>query len=93
MTYLFFRATEGFKSIESKFPGVSIHIPLNGNDPTFQSGASPSAVIESFHPFKEALDKLPRPTAVICQSNRRASAVLTAYQVNIADNSTQINSN
>jgi len=27
-----------------------------------------------------ALDKLPRPTVIVCKSNRRAGAVLAAYK-------------
>lgn len=56
--------------------------PLDPNRPEYQAGNDNAEIaIKAYREFEEALDSLPAPTAVVCKTANRASAVLAAYKV------------
>jgi DNA-binding LacI/PurR family transcriptional regulator len=56
--------------------------PLDPNAVEYQVGnTNAHAAILAYKRFEDALDNLPSPTAVICKTANRASAVLAAYKV------------
>lgn len=62
----------------------SIHIPLVASSPEYQStGVGDDyfhAAVLSYKRYEYALDSLPTPTAIICKSANRASAVFAAFK-------------
>ena len=60
----------------------AIVCPLDPNRPEYQAGNDNAEIaIKAYREFEEALDSLPAPTAVVCKTANRASAVLAAYKV------------
>ena len=71
-----------YAAVATRFPGASYHVPLDPNDPAYQPNClelGTPAIIKKYVEFERALDSLPRPTVIICKSNRRAGAVLATY--------------
>lgn len=72
--------TNGFPAILEAFPDSSAHVSMG---PGFQPDSTISA-IQAFAAYESVLDNLPRPVAITCKSNRRASAIFCAYKVGIS---------
>jgi hypothetical protein len=72
----------GYSVIAEHFPAEnSIHIPLNPADAAYQSNCETVTAVRSYSQFESALDKLQRPTAIVCKSARRAGVIYAAYKV------------
>jgi Metallo-beta-lactamase superfamily len=72
----------GYATIAARFPGASLHIPHDSSEPVFQPNClelGTHAIVKKYVQFERALDSLPRPTVVVCKSNRRAGAVVATY--------------
>jgi hypothetical protein len=71
----------GCEALERVFK-KSITCPLDPSAVEYQVGnTNIHATILAYKRFEDALDNLPSPTAIICKSATRASAVLAAYKV------------
>lgn len=77
------RLIGGFQECREVFPH-SIHIPLVSSSPEYQSAGAGDdyshAAVLSYKRFEWALESLPTPTAIICKSANRASAVFAAFK-------------
>jgi sulfur dioxygenase len=72
-------APAGFADIQTAFKEAQ-HIPFAPSAASFQPGATYFDCQDAYSSFERALDRLPRPTVIVCKSARRAGAVLTAYK-------------
>ena len=76
-----------FAALAAAFPaGCAVHVVVSPSDPCFQADTyrEPSSLamleaVKKFAAIERALDALPRPTAIMCKSNRRAGMVWAAY--------------
>lgn len=77
---------EGYEALVGLFPAGNVaHVPIQlspmpaefGNDNS--NLLYPWQAVTTYRKFADALDRLPRPTAIFCKSGRRAGAVLAAY--------------
>jgi len=75
------RSINGYQGCREVFPH-SIHIPLVAASPEYQSSVEDNAdaAVLSYKRFEFALKSLPTPTAIICKSANRASAVFAAFK-------------
>jgi sulfur dioxygenase len=79
---------EGFQALQDAFPaGCVAHIPIPSSPPIppeFSGDNTnleyPFQAVKTFRKMEDALDRLPRPTAIVCKSGRRAGAVFAAYR-------------
>ncbi len=78
---LLLRFPGGSEALQMAFK-LAFTAPLDPNAPEYQVGnTNAHAAILAYKRFEDALDNLPSPTAVICKTANRASAVLAAYKV------------
>jgi len=79
---------EGYHALESHFPaGCVAHVPVSFAapiPPEFSGDNAnltyPFQAVTTYRKMEDALERLPRPTAIICKSGRRAGAVYAAYR-------------
>jgi len=69
----------GFDVIKSACSGSALHVPFDSSIHANPNSVYPITAIYEYTKYSEALDSLKTPTLLICQSNRRASAVIVAY--------------
>eukprot|EP00596_Hydrurales_sp_CCMP1899_P006903 CAMPEP_0119047990 /NCGR_PEP_ID=MMETSP1177-20130426/56300_1 /TAXON_ID=2985 /ORGANISM="Ochromonas sp, Strain CCMP1899" /LENGTH=400 /DNA_ID=CAMNT_0007023293 /DNA_START=62 /DNA_END=1264 /DNA_ORIENTATION=+ len=76
-----FGVVGGYSVVAEHFPPPqSIHIPLNPADAAYQSNCETVIAVRQYSQFESALDRLQRPTAIVCKSARRAGAIYAAYK-------------
>lgn len=67
--------------MQSQF-AKALSCPFDPSNPEFQVGNTDiHRAVLAYKRFEDALDSLPTPTAIMCKSANRASAVLAAYKV------------
>jgi hypothetical protein len=75
----------GFAAFQSVFPaGHTAQVAIVPSLPPFVSSEGlpePILAMELFGRVAMALDGLPRPTAIVCKSSTRASAIYATYKV------------
>lgn len=74
-------APSGFESIRTAFNTNCVHVPLNPNEDCYSVEKQSSiSSLKSYRSFESALKTLAKPILIACKSNRRASAVITAFK-------------
>ena len=75
----------GFSAVTSAWsPTTAKHVSIVASDPCFQANCAETGlglhgVIAKYSEVERTLDSLPRPTLIMCKSNRRAGMVWAAY--------------
>ena len=78
----FYSIEGGFSSLSPFFPGTSTHCPFD-TDKLARDASAPLSdilLLKLYKQMETELDRLPRPTIIVCKSNRRAGAVVAAYK-------------